>query len=98
MVKLFRRISSSPSAHARALARRASAHLRERYAAGQREHGGWLWAKAGVLAHATDEAIDLVVYLATLRAQLAAIADALRRGEVEEALAALEAVLGPPEA
>lgn len=39
----------------------------EKYAAGQREHGGNLWEKPGMLEHAIEEAIDLVVYLYTAK-------------------------------
>jgi hypothetical protein len=40
-----------------------------KYRAGQKEHGGEMWMKDGMLTHAIEEAIDLVVYLYTLRAQ-----------------------------
>ena len=46
--------------------------LDAKYRAGQEEHGGNLWAKPGMLEHAIEEAIDLVVYLYTLRDQLKA--------------------------
>ena len=55
---------------------------------GQREHGGDLHRKPGMLAHALDEAADLPVYLWTLREQLVGIAsDAEARGEHETATA-----------
>lgn len=47
-----------------------NADLRAKYTAGQREHGGKLWEKPGMLDHAIEEAIDLVVYLYTLREQV----------------------------
>lgn len=40
-----------------------------KYRKGQAEHGGKLWLKQGMLDHAIEEAIDLYVYLATLREQ-----------------------------
>jgi hypothetical protein len=43
--------------------------LAEKYEAGQREHGGNIWEKPGMLEHAIEEAIDMVVYLYTLREQ-----------------------------
>jgi hypothetical protein len=46
-----------------------NADLRAKYAAGQREHGGHLWEKPGMLDNAIQEAIDLVVYLYTLKEQ-----------------------------
>ncbi len=36
-----------------------------KYEAGQHEHGGNLWEKPGMLEHALQEAIDLVIYLYT---------------------------------
>ena len=47
-----------------------TADLDAKYRAGQVEHGGNIWEKKGMLAHAIEEAIDLVVYLYTLRDQL----------------------------
>lgn len=43
---------------------------RAKYRAGQKEHGGQLWNKHGLLDMAIDEAIDQVVYLVTLKQQL----------------------------
>lgn len=45
------------------------ADLDTKYRAGQDEHGGRLWEKPGMLAHAIAEIIDLVVYLYTEREQ-----------------------------
>jgi hypothetical protein len=43
--------------------------LKAKYEAGQEEHGGNIWEKPGMLAHAIEEVIDLVVYLYTLQEQ-----------------------------
>lgn len=40
-----------------------------KYQAGQEEHGGELWMKKGLLDKAIEEAIDLVIYLYTLKEQ-----------------------------
>jgi hypothetical protein len=40
--------------------------LRAKYRTGQREHGGNLWEKPGLLEEALNEAIDQVIYLSTL--------------------------------
>lgn len=45
------------------------AQLDAKYRKGQIEHGGRLWEKPGMLEHAIEEAIDLCVYLLTLREQ-----------------------------
>ena len=41
-----------------------------KYDAGQKEHGGNLWDKKGLIDMAIDEAIDQVVYLVTLKQQI----------------------------
>jgi len=42
----------------------------EKYRAGQKEHGGNLWRKKGLIDMAIDEAIDQIVYLMTLKGQI----------------------------
>ena len=69
-----------------------------KYEAGQRAHGGRLWLKAGMLAHAEAEAHDLIVYLPTLRQQLSEVANMLRADKSADALALLDRILGPAEA
>lgn len=44
--------------------------VKRKYPAGQREHGGNLWKKKGLIDMAIDEAVDQVVYLLTLRKQM----------------------------
>lgn len=56
-------------AHLRRILDDFNADTRAKYEAGQREHGGNLWEKGGMIEHALEEAIDLVVYLYTLREQ-----------------------------
>lgn len=41
-----------------------------KYAKGQKEHGGHLWEKEGMLESAIDEVVDLAVYLLTLKHKL----------------------------
>jgi hypothetical protein len=40
-----------------------------KYMDGQKEHGGDLWRKPGLVAEAYKEAVDLIVYLDTVREQ-----------------------------
>lgn len=56
-------------AHAERILTKFNADLRAKYEAGQIEHGGNLWEKPGMLEHAIEEAIDMVVYLYTLKEQ-----------------------------
>lgn len=44
--------------------------LDKKYRAGQKEHGGNLWDKEGLLDFAIEEVLDLAVYLYTLKAQV----------------------------
>ena len=42
----------------------------KKYRAGQKEHGGDLWKKIGIIDFAIEESLDLVGYLFTLKQQL----------------------------
>lgn len=60
-------------AHLGRVVERASKAIGQKYEAGQVEHGGELWQKAGMLSHVEAETWDQVVYLCTLREQLEAL-------------------------
>jgi len=47
----------------------AQKRIDSKYRTGQEEHGGYLPEKDGILDEAINEAIDLVVYLLTLKKQ-----------------------------
>lgn len=57
-------------AHLDRIRMRFVADLEAKYTQGQREHGGNLWQKPGMIDEAIKEAIDLVVYLYTLKEQI----------------------------
>lgn len=61
----------NPASHALDVADEAHRMILAKYAAGQREHGGLLWKKRGIIDMAIEEAVDQVIYLLTLRDQLA---------------------------
>lgn len=63
-------MTAEHEAHLQRLKEQFTKDLDAKYRAGQEEHGGELWEKRGMLAHAIEEAIDQVVYLYTLREQL----------------------------
>lgn len=65
--------SRTPRSHAAEVASEASRLIYAKYLAGQAEHGGELWRKRGLIDHAIEEAIDQIVYLLTLREQLAGL-------------------------
>ena len=60
---------SSDEHHLQAILATFEKEATEKYRAGVKEHGGHLWEKPGMLDEAIKEAIDLVVYLYTLRDQ-----------------------------
>lgn len=62
----------TPASHARDVANEARNLILDKYLKGQREHGGELWRKRGIIDMAIEEAVDQIVYLLTLRDQLAA--------------------------
>lgn len=72
----------TPDEHAIAVAQEAAALILHKYKRGQREHGGELWRKKGLLNMAIDEAVDQVIYLLTLRDQLAGVDP----GELDESV------------
>jgi hypothetical protein len=56
--------------HLKRLVRETSQRMIGKYVKGQKEHGGDLWKKKGIIDMAIEEAIDQVVYLLTLKEQL----------------------------
>ena len=64
------RVDSGCEEHLQQIREAFCRDLERKYRAGQLEHGGRMWEKAGMLSHAIDEVVDLVAYLYTLRAQL----------------------------
>jgi hypothetical protein len=62
-------MDAAHEAHLTRILSEFNADARAKYEAGQEEHGGNLWEKPGMIEHALAEAIDLVVYLYTLRDQ-----------------------------
>jgi len=56
-------------AHLKRILKNFSTDADAKYAHGQAEHGGNLWEKPHMLDNAIAEAIDLVIYLYTLREQ-----------------------------
>lgn len=60
----------TPAQHREQIVTRLADRFRAKYDKGQVEHGGRLWEKPDMLAHAIDEVLDLVSYLFTLEDQL----------------------------
>jgi hypothetical protein len=58
-------LEPAQQAHLARLLARIQGDLTAKYAAGQREHGGSLWLKPGMLECAIEEALDLLTYLYT---------------------------------
>jgi len=60
----------TPQEHSKEIAKDAARRIIMKYRAGQKEHGGELWTKPGIIDMAIEEAIDQVIYLLTLKQQL----------------------------
>lgn len=70
----------------------------EKYRRGQRQHGGDLWRKPGMLAHAIQENVDQSVYLLTIDEQIRDLVSewrAMRDPIAEGCAKALERLLEP---
>ena len=74
----------SPEQHAEQLADEVKHRMITKYMAGQKEHGGQLWQKKGLIDMAIEEAIDQAVYLLTLKQQLDKAG--IELGEIDESL------------
>jgi len=72
----------TPEQHAEILGNEAKRAIIVKYLAGQKEHGGQLWRKKGLIDMAIEEAIDQVVYLLTLKQQLEE--RGIELGEIDE--------------
>jgi ribonuclease D len=68
--------------HAIDIAETAKNLIIRKYTRGQKEHGGSLWRKKGLVDMAIEEAIDQVIYLLTLRNQLEEMG--IEPGEIDE--------------
>ena len=68
---------SGSEAHLQRILTDTDAALTAKYRAGQKEHGGQLWKKSGMMARLLEEHLDALVYAHTLREQLRAILDDL---------------------
>jgi len=68
-------------------------HALRKYESGQREHGGTLVHKGGLLWESEQEAIDLVIYQHAIRTQLERVAEALSGGRVDAAGAMIHGML-----
>lgn len=62
-------LEPGPRAHLDRLLSRIGGDLAAKYAAGQRDHGGHLWQKPGMLEAAIEEGLDSLIYLYTLLEQ-----------------------------
>lgn len=71
--------------------------IEAKYRKGQKEHGGNLWEKEGMLENIMDEITDLLVYAHTLREQmenLRGMIDIDRKGSKEAAM--IQKILNKP--
>ncbi len=62
-------MTAAHEAHLTGILSRVSTALDKKYRDGQREHKGKIWEKPGMLEHAIEESLDLLVYLHTAKDQ-----------------------------
>jgi hypothetical protein len=66
-----------------------------KYPKGQKENGGDLWDKPGMMENVEEEITDLITYKYTLRMQLQQVLDLLEASDAEKAKHRLAMILGP---
>lgn len=67
---MSKKLSAAQTEHLQAILRDFIDKTSDKYVSGATEHGGNLWDKSGIIEMAMEEAIDLYVYLYTLKQQL----------------------------
>lgn len=67
------------TAHIESITQRFTQDIRKKYERGQREHGGNLWTKPGMMPNLRAEILDFVVYQDTLQEQLKVLLEAMRQ-------------------
>lgn len=89
-------MTGTQHAHIDGIVERFSGEAKTKYEHGQREHGGNLYEKPGMMRHLRQEVLDLVVYQDTMDEQLRGILALLDEGSVYEARKRLQALLDGP--
>ena len=83
----------TPRLHADQIARDFTRAYKGKYMKGQKEHGGKLWEKPGMLNHMTEEILDLVSYVEVLNEQANKASVALEAGDYDQAKYWLDKIL-----
>ncbi len=86
-------MDASKKAHLKQNVHRVSNLQIEKYVKGQKEHGGKMWLKTGLLHAALEEVADLANYLPTVEQQVLRAIGHLRANHPDEALMVLEGLL-----
>jgi hypothetical protein len=79
--------------HLKQCVRRVSKLQIDKYIKGQKEHGGKMWLKTGMLHAALEEVADLANYLPTIELQIEKAIKLLKAGHVKTALVILEGII-----
>lgn len=69
----------------------------DKYTAGQKEHGGNMWEKSGMLQNAYQENVDQMFYLSTIGSQVDLALKFLNEGHIDKAKQLLENLTKPSE-
>jgi hypothetical protein len=89
-------VTPEQEAHLSGIKQRFCAGVDDKYRVGQRQHGGDLWKKPGLLPMLKDETRDFIVYADTLESQLREILQLHEEGKYEQVGTRLAALLDGP--
>ena len=86
-------MTSEKKEHLKQCVRRVSRLQIDKYVKGQKEHGGKMWLKTGMLQAALEEVADLANYLPTVELQIVKAIKALKANDSDKALVILDGIL-----
>lgn len=85
-----------PLQHLQGIIGRFVEHFTEKYLKGQKEHGGNLWEKPGMLKMLRQEHLDSIAYDDSLQYQIQSAHDYAIQGDTQSCILMLEKILGDP--
>ena len=86
-------MTSEQDNHVIGIVQRLVSGVTDKYEAGQKEHGGNLWKKSGIIRNIHNETFDFAVYVDVLKQQLQMVQSLLHDGKFEQALKWMDAIL-----
>ena len=86
-------MDAQKKAHLKHCVRRVSKLQIDKYVKGQKEHGGRMWMKTGLLNAALEETADQANYLPTVELQIAQAIKRIKANQPDKAILILEGLL-----